>query len=264
MGILFRVAFNPLAFRLSAKYIYPLATRRMEADDVVFFNFGYEQDPPLGLPLEAVDEPNRMCIQLYHRTATQADIGGKRVLEVGCGHGGGASYLTRYLGPASYTGMDLNPRGIEYCRRVHAVPGLDFVQGDAQALPFPDESFDAVLNIESSHCYPDFPGFLREVARVLAPGGRFLYADLRNRNKVAEWEAQLAAAPLTMLDERDISTEVERGLEKSRSSPELNELVTRRTPTLLRGVAEHGARRLNRALQTREICYRMYDFVKPA
>ncbi|SIG06667.1 Probable methyltransferase [Mycobacteroides abscessus subsp. abscessus] len=93
------------------------------------------------------------------------------MLEVGCGHGGGASYLVRALQPASYTGMDLNPDGISFCRRRHDLPGLEFVQGDAEDLPFPDESFDAVINVESSHLYPHFPVFLTEVARVLRPGG---------------------------------------------------------------------------------------------
>jgi ubiquinone/menaquinone biosynthesis C-methylase UbiE len=55
---------------------------------------------------------------------------------------------------------------------------MDFVHGDAQSLPFADESFDVVINIEASHGYPDFPRFLAEVARVLRPGGRFLYADV--------------------------------------------------------------------------------------
>ena len=76
-------------------------------------------------------------IQLYHSTATRAgELAGKRVLEVGCGHGGGASYLTRTLGPASYVGLDLNSAGIEFCRRRHQVPGLEFVQGNAENLPF--------------------------------------------------------------------------------------------------------------------------------
>ena len=44
----------------------------------------------MGLPLEPEDEQNRYGIQLYHRTATQADLSGKKVLEVSCGHGGGA------------------------------------------------------------------------------------------------------------------------------------------------------------------------------
>ena len=91
------------------KYFYPYVTRRLGADDVFFFNYGYEQDPPMAVPLEASDEPNRYCSQLYHRTATQVDLTGKRVLEVSCGHGGGASYVMRTLHPTSYTGLDLNP-----------------------------------------------------------------------------------------------------------------------------------------------------------
>ena len=71
----------------------------------------------MALPLAESDEPNRFHIQLYHRIATQADLRGKQVLEVGCGHGGGASYLMRTLRPASYTGLDLNPAGIAFCRK---------------------------------------------------------------------------------------------------------------------------------------------------
>jgi ubiquinone/menaquinone biosynthesis C-methylase UbiE len=45
------------------------------------------------------------------------------------------------------------------------------VQGDAQNLPFPDQSFDAVINVEASHIYPEFERFVGEVARVLPPEG---------------------------------------------------------------------------------------------
>ena len=107
------------------------------------------------------------------------DLRGKEVLEVSCGHGGGASWITRTMQPAKYTGLDLNPAGIRFCQQRHKVDGLSFVQGDAQKLPFPDNSLDAVINVEASHCYPDFPGFLVEVARVLRPGGHFLYTDFR-------------------------------------------------------------------------------------
>ena len=55
--------------------------------------------------------------------------GSKRVLEVSCGHGGGASYLTRTLHPATYTGLDLNTVGIEFCRKRHNLPGLDLLTG---------------------------------------------------------------------------------------------------------------------------------------
>ena len=50
---------------------------------------------------------------------------------------------------------------------------LTFVHGDAQKLPFPDSTFDAVINVEASHCYPDFPCFLSEVARALRPAAIF-------------------------------------------------------------------------------------------
>ena len=177
------------------KFWYRLNSRYFSNDDMVFFNWGYEEDPPMALPLAESDEPNRYFIQLYHRVATQVDLTGKRVLEVSCGHGGGASYVMRTLGPASYTGLDLNPVGLDFCRKKHQLPGLDFVEGNAEKLPFPDQSFDAVINIEASHCYPEFPRFLAEVARVLRPGGHFLYADTRRRRRIPEWEAGAGRRP---------------------------------------------------------------------
>ena len=140
---------------------------------MVFLNVGYEEDPPMALPLAESDEPNRFHIQLYHRIATQADLEGKRVLEVGCGHGGGASYLMRTLRPASYTGLDLNRAGIAFCRKTHNLLGVDFVHGDAEKLPFPDQSFDAVINVESSGAYPHFLPFPRRSCPRAAPGRSF-------------------------------------------------------------------------------------------
>src|ERR1700740_1345227 len=246
------------------KYFYPYVTHRLGADDVVFFNYGYEQDPPMALPLGASDEPDRYCSQLYHSTATQVDLSGKRVLEVSCGHGGGASYLMRTLHPTSYTGLDLNPAGIEFCRRRHTLPGLAFVQGDAGDLPLPDESFDAVINIESSHCYPRFPRFLAEVARVLRPGGHFLYTDLRHRVSIADWEAAMADTPMRLTSKRVINGEVLRAMEKN-SQRGLG-LIHRRVPALLHGLAraQTGVQggKTYRAVQSGELSYRMYSFAK--
>jgi ubiquinone/menaquinone biosynthesis C-methylase UbiE len=70
------------------------------------------------------------------------------------------------LHPASYTGLDFNPDGIAFAKKRHNLPGLDFVHGDAENLPFPDESFDVVLNVEASHAYPHFDRFLSELVRV--------------------------------------------------------------------------------------------------
>jgi len=214
-SLVYRVEFTRFSQKFLLKRWYPPLTRRLDAEDVLFLNLGYEEDPPMGLPLVASDEPNRFYIQLYHRTATQADLNGKRVLEVSCGHGGGASYLVRTLRPASYTGLDSNPAGVAFCRERHNLPGLDFVQGDAENLPFVDQSFDAVINVEASHCYPRFPRFLAEVARVLRPGGHFLYADLRPRHLIAKWESAIAEAPMWLRSGRIVNTEVLRGIEKN-------------------------------------------------
>lgn len=245
------------------KFIYRYATGRLESDDVRFLNYGYEEDPVMDVQLAASDEPDRYSIQLYHSTAAQADLNGKRVLEVGCGHGGGASYLVRTAHPASYTGLDLNPVGIDFCRRRHDLPGLEFRQGDAEDLPFADQSFDAVINIESSHLYPRFPVFLTEVARVLRPGGYFLYADARSSQEVAGWKVALANAPLRMVSERPINAEVRRGMEKHLDRWQY--VIDRATPALLRGLVRRfaPARRAYEDLRSGgSVEYRMYSFTK--
>ncbi len=61
-----------------AKYWYPVVTRRLMEDDHYFLNWGYEEDPPLAIPLDPADEPNRYYIQLYHRTVAQGDIKGEK------------------------------------------------------------------------------------------------------------------------------------------------------------------------------------------
>jgi fatty-acid O-methyltransferase len=184
---------------------------RHAGDGVLFLNWSYEEDPPMAIPLGSGDEYYRYPIQLYHATATQnGGLTGKRILEVGCGHGGGASYLTRTFKPESYVGLDLNASGIEFCRR-HQLPGLEFIQGDAEDLPFPAESFDAVINVESSHLYPHFDRFVNEVTRVLRPGGTFLYTDMWQWFECDQREKDLQGTGLQTITRRDITTEVLRG-----------------------------------------------------
>ena len=246
------------------KFWYPFLTRRLSADGVLFLNYAFEENPPLALALDPADEPNRACIQLYHHVATQADLRGKDVLEVSCGHGGGASWLARTLRPAGYTGLDLNAEGVAFCRGRHHVPGLTFVQGDAENLPFPDAMFDAVINVEASHCYPNFPRFLTEVARVLRPGGVFLYADFRFKESLAEWERDLAAAPLALRGSRVIDAEVLRGM--NRNSERSTELLVRHLPkwmhSLGRDFAGIKGSRIHGALKRGDLSYRSYHFEK--
>jgi SAM-dependent methyltransferase len=129
---------------------YPYLTRKLRGEEVLFLNYAFETDPPVNLHLDPTDEPNRACIQLYHHVASQVDLTGKQVLEVSCGHGGGASWITRTMNPASYTGLDLNPTGIQFCQQRHSIRQLQFIQGNAQKLPFPDASLDAVITHYSS------------------------------------------------------------------------------------------------------------------
>jgi len=174
-----------------------------------FMNYGYRPahgTPPLALARE--DEPDRSCIQLYHLVASAVDLSGREVLEVGSGRGGGASFVARTLRPRRMVGIDVSPGTVALCRARHAMPGLSFEVGNAEQLGFAHASFDAVLNVESSHCYGDPGAFVREVRRVLRPGGHFLYADFRSRDEVDAWRAGLLAAGLRLLAERDITSGV--------------------------------------------------------
>lgn len=243
---------------------YPFLTKRIKSEGVLFLNYAFETDPPVGLILEPEDEPNRACIQLYHHVASQVDLAGKEVLEVSCGHGGGASWIARTMKPAGYTGLDLNSAGIQFCQQKHHVPGLSFTQGDAQMLPFPNSSMDAIINVEASHCYPDFPGFLSEVARVLRPGGHFLYADFRFSDGFAAWEEAIAKAPLKFVQSRDISPEVLRGMN---SNAEKNRALVRdRLPRFLHSLGNDFAgvpgAKVHAALQSGEMSYRSWCLVK--
>ena len=246
------------------KLWYPFLTRRLHDEGVVFLNYAYETDPPMGIPLSAEDEKHRACVQLYHHVASQADLRGRKVLEISCGHGGGASYVTRTFGPAEYTGLDLNATGIAFCKKRHPVPGLDFIRGDAENLPFVGGSFDAVINVEASHCYPDFPRFLFEVARVLKPGGHFLYADFRFKDSIPAWEKAIAECPLEIETMTDIGPCVIRGLEAN--SARSQEMLDRKLPGFLHNLGRDFAgvkgSRVYTALVDGNLSYRSYHMVK--
>jgi ubiquinone/menaquinone biosynthesis C-methylase UbiE len=248
------------------KLWYPLLTRRLQGEDVLFLNYAYEEEPPMGIPLSPEDETNRACIQLYHHVATQAPLRGKNILEISCGHGGGASYLVRGFQPQRYTALDLNPAGIRFCQQRHQIEGLVFIPGDAENLPFEPNTFDVVVNVEASHCYPNFPQFLAEVARVLRPVGHFLYADFRFSDQLAEWEQALVAAPLQRLSARNINPEVLRGM--NRNSSRSLDLVERCLPKFLHSLGRDFAgtkgSRIHNALRSGELSYRSYCFAKPA
>jgi phthiocerol/phenolphthiocerol synthesis type-I polyketide synthase E len=176
----------------------------------IFLNFGYVADgspeqAAIVLPGHAL---NRNCLKLVLEVIGDRDLAGCRVLDVGCGRGGTASVVNSYFKPRVVAGLDLCAPAVAFCHRSQGGPRTFFVQGDAQALPWRDESFDVVTNLESSHSYPDIEGFYREVARVLTGGGAFLYADILGRARLPACRQALRAAGLLMEEEREITANV--------------------------------------------------------
>ena len=195
---------SPLARRVLWRWWYNRLARRIGSERWSFMNYGVawpESEPPVVLP--PGDEPDRYCAQLYHRVARPGNLTGKDVLEVGSGRGGGASFVARFHAPARLTAVDYSPEAVALCLKRHRLPNLQFQQGDAENLPFADASFDAVLNVESSHCYGSVETFFREAARVLRPGGMFLLADLREASDMVALEHLLANQPALEIVERE-------------------------------------------------------------
>ncbi|MGH8326438.1 MAG: class I SAM-dependent methyltransferase, partial [Steroidobacteraceae bacterium] len=148
-----------------------------------------------------------------------------------------------------------NPAGVDFCRKRHNLPGLDFVQGNAENLPFANQSFDAVINIEASLNYPRFPRFLAEVARVLRPGGHFLYADVRRRDHIAKWEEELGDAAMRLMSERVIGVQVAWALEKN--VPRSQEERPRYIPAFF---VDRSIVKICNGLRRGDISYRMCCF----
>lgn len=127
-------------------------------------------------------------------------VEGKTILEIGCGNGVQSIYIMKKFEPAFVKGVDLNSANIEIAAGEVEKGGLsdiEFEVGDAQDLKgIPDGSFDFLVNIESAFHYPDKPAFLREVRRVLKPGGYFLIADILkkpggNRRLQQSWKRNM-------------------------------------------------------------------------
>ena len=248
------------------KLWYPFLTGLLKHSPVAFLNYGYAEADGRGPNLEPGDETDRPCIQLYHHVAGAIDLSGQRVLEISCGHGGGASYVARYLKVACVHGIDRNPKAISFCRERHSVPGLSFSEGNALKLDVAAESFDAVINIEASHCYPDMVGFLHEVRRVLRPGGHLLYADFRAKGRDCDsLRADIEQSGLTMVDHEDISRGVVLGMQQNHEK--YMNLIHRLMPWPFSLAAKRFAgvkgSTIYRELQSGETIYFRYAILKP-
>jgi ubiquinone/menaquinone biosynthesis C-methylase UbiE len=102
---------------------------------------------------------------------------GGRVLEVGCGRGVAMPALARLLAPARLAGLDLDAGLLEEARLSADAAGIavDLVPGDVRRMPFPDGSFDLVVDFGTCYHIARATQALAEIARVLAPGGLFVH-----------------------------------------------------------------------------------------
>lgn len=256
---------SPRLRRLVWRWWYGRLARGFQQRDWTFMNYGYA--PPDGAPLRALepaDEPDRLCIQLYAETVSSVPLGGREVVEVGSGRGGGASWLARTHRPRRYTGVDFSPAAVALCRQRHAgVAGLEFIAGDAENLPLPDASCDVVVNVESSHCYGRIDRFFREVARVLRPAGHFCYTDFRTVADLEKLEFELAAVPgLERVERVDITARVLAALQAddARKRRLIDELVPSRMRHLFGEFAGLSDGQIFAGFQSGTLVYRRFVF----
>ena len=196
-----------------------------------FMNYGYapmDGAEPV-IDETAHDEPYGAA--LYHVAVSHTAVNGARVLEVSSGRGGGAAYVAQTFTPHEYVGLDVSSQNVEACTDVYReIDNLRFVEGTAEALPFADASFDAVVNVEASRAYGDLNAFLREVRRVLRPDGSFLLTDMRYAEDVEELRTRVMEAGFSIEAHLDISENVVRALE--RDNERKVELMRRRVPRM--------------------------------
>ena len=132
---------------------------------------------------------------------------GARVLEVGCGRGIALPVLARLIAPERLVGLDIDPALLaEAEQRLHETgTQADLIPGDVRDLAFPDAAFDLVVDFGTCFHIGRPVDALREIARVLAPGGtfatetrisQFLAHPIRSRHRYLPWAAATQLVPL--------------------------------------------------------------------
>jgi len=182
------------------------------------------------------DHPQRFQHQMYlellrllkEKRPLEPDL---KLLEVSCGRGGGLSaFVAAAPDVFDATGLDVAASAIAYCRKTYGTSDrLRFVEGSALDLPFPDASFDVVLNVEASNDYGDRPRFFAEVARVLKPGGVFLYTDNFRAADAGRMKEEMASAGFDA-NFIDVTGNVAEACRLD--SPRRRELIRRQAPLL--------------------------------
>lgn len=147
----------------------------------------------LGYPLELATVPDR-AVESFAGVANPWRMGrlaaGERVLDLGSGAGTDSLIAAQMVGESgSVTGVDMTPEMLAKARTAAAAMGarnVEFVEAEAERLPFPDASFDVVVSNGVIDLIPDKEAVFAELRRVLSPGGRIQIADVTIQNPVSE------------------------------------------------------------------------------
>jgi SAM-dependent methyltransferase len=116
---------------------------------------------------------------------------GQRVLDVACGTGILAREVTRRMGSSGrVAGIDPSPGMIAVAKQL--APAVEWREGVAESLPFPDQSFDAVVSQFGLMFFTDRRKALREMLRVLTPGGRLAVAVWDSLNNIPAYASEVA------------------------------------------------------------------------
>ncbi len=226
--------------------------------EATFLNYGYTDKNDRAIQLRPEDERNRYHIQLYHHLATAVPLKDKEILEIGCGRGGGASYIARYLHPKNIIATDLCKAAIAFNERYYNNhTNLQFRVADAHNIPFEDNCFDIIFNIESSRLYSDMEKFLSEVHRVLSPGGYFLWTCYWKENDISRLKVDLLNSGMKLIKEEDITLNVIEAVDLD--SERREKLIRKLAPRILRMLCEEvwaiKGSQLYNSFSTREEIY---------
>ena len=157
------------------------------------FPTGHPWADDLGYPPEVANVPDG-AVESFAGVANPWELGrlaaGERVLDLGSGAGTDSLIAAQMVGPEGrVTGIDMTPQMLAKARAAAAAMGLanaDFVEGEAERLPFPDKSFDVVISNGVIDLITDKDAVFAELYRILAPGGRLQIADVTIQSPVSE------------------------------------------------------------------------------